>query len=121
MKSSEAMLAIILDHGMAQLGDSFVNFVYSLALTRRFGRPVGKKISDKDLAEAARKAELRALLPSRTNRGDVANSVEALLVYMWLNHLMTIDEMVEVISLHDETPLGFAKVVQTALEKLRNT
>lgn len=120
MKNSEAVLGIILDHDMAQLGDSFVNLVYSLALTRRYGRPMGKRISDRDLAEAARKAGLRSLLPNRTNRGDVANSVEALLVYVWLNHLMTICEMVEAINSHDETSEGFAKLAERALQKLRN-
>ena len=117
-RSSKGILVVILDHQLAQLGDSLVNFVYSLALTRRYGKPMGKKISDSVLAEAARMADLRRLLPRRTSKGDVANSVEALLVHVWLNQLITIDEMSTIIQRTEQAPVAFAELAKIALQKL---
>ena len=112
------MLRILLDNRLAQLGDSFVNFLYSLALTRRYNRPVGRRISDKALAEAARLADVRQLLPKRTRRGNVANSIEALLVHVWLNRLMTIDEMTSILQAIEPDSKAFAEVTRMALQKL---
>jgi len=111
-------LRILLDNRLAQLGDTFVNFVYSLALTRRHNRPVGKRISDKALAEAAQLADIRELLPKRTKRGNVANSIEALLVHVWLSRLMTIDEMTSILQATEPDSKAFAEVTRKALQKL---
>jgi hypothetical protein len=110
---------ILLDRKLAQFGDSFVNFVYSLALTRNKGIPVGTKVSDKILASAAQKAGIRKLLPKRTSRGDVSNAVEALVVYAWLRHHMTIDEASAILEEQMDSPSdAFAALSKKILEKL---
>ncbi len=118
MSRSERLLRILLDNQLAQLGDCFVNLLYSLALTRRYNKPTGKRISDKALAEAAQLAGIRQLLPKRTKRGNVANSIEALLVHVWLNRLMTIDEMTTILKSTQPDPKAFAEVTKIALQKL---
>ena len=115
----EELARILTDKGLAQFGDSFLNFAYSIALTRTRGKPRGFKVQDKILAEAAVKAGLRKLLPRRIGRGEVANGVEAVLGYVWLEKLVTLDEVVTVLS--DESYLipseNFARVAKMALAR----
>src|SRR3989449_8439188 len=90
---------MLTDTGLAQFGDSLLNFAYSIALTEATGRPRGTKVPDKILAEAAARAGLRKRLPRRVGRGDVANSLEALLGHVWLQKLITLDEIVSCLRL----------------------
>jgi len=117
----EELTRILTDKGLAQFGDSLLNFAYSIAVTRTTGKPRGFKVQDKILAEAAIKAGLRKLLPRRVNRGEVANSVEAILGYAWLGKLVTLDEVVN--SLSDESYLipseNFARLAEMVLSRVR--
>ncbi|GEM_PF-526937 len=88
---------LLKDRGLAQLGDAYVNFICSLAASISEGRPRGLKVSDAVLAEAAKKCGARALLPKRSKRGDVANAVEALLVYAWIAGIERMDDAVEIL------------------------
>lgn len=116
---TEELTQILLDRKLAQLGDSFVNLAYSLALTRSLGQPIGTKVSDKILADAARKAGIRKLLPKRTSRGDVSNAVESLVAYAWLHHYLTIDEASAVLEKQADAPSdAFAALSEKILEKL---
>ena len=80
----ESISDILDDHDLAALGDAYVNFVYSLALSMKLGKPVGRKVDSSTLALALRKADLRKLLPSRTDRHRQADAAESLIVYAWL-------------------------------------
>ncbi len=118
--SQQELSRILSDKGLAQFGDSFLNFAYSISATRKNGRPKGSKVPDKILAEAAVKAGLRKLLPRRIDRGEVANSVEALLGYAWLEKQVTLDEVVGLLS--DESFLipseTFAQVAKMVLTRV---
>jgi hypothetical protein len=110
---------ILNDKGLAQLGDSLVNFAYSVSLTEKNGRPVGTMVSDKTLAEAAVKAGLRESLPRRVGRGDVANSLEALVGFVWLERLVSLDEILECLRGEDLDPSqNFARLAELALARV---
>jgi hypothetical protein len=97
---------------LARLGDAYINFLLSLALTEATGSPVGIKVSDKTLFEAAKKSGIRAFLPRRMKRGEVANVVEALIVHSWLKKSFSIDEMIQILSTHlDNMPDAVAKLL----------
>ena len=117
----EDLARILKDKGLAQFGDSLINFAYSVAVTRSAGKPSGFKVQDKVLAEAAVKAGVRGLLPRRVSRGEVANSVEALLGYSWLNKLVSLDEIVSYLS--DELYLisseKFGRLAEMTLARLK--
>jgi len=81
---------ILTNTGLAQFGDSLLNFAYSIAITETTGRPRGIKVQDKILADAAAKTGLRKRLPKRIGRGDVANSLEALLGHVWLQKMIAV-------------------------------
>ena len=118
--NDEDLGKILTNTGLAQFGDSLLNFAYSIALTETTGRPRGTKIQDRILAEAAARAGLRKLLPRRVGRGDVANSLEALLGHVWLQKMTTLEEIVACLKTENLDPSkNFSVLAEVALSKLR--
>jgi hypothetical protein len=117
----ETLARVLVDKGLAQFGDSLLNFAYSKALTETTGKPMGTKVADKVLAEAAVKSGLRKLLPRRVGRGEVANGLEALLGHSFLEKRVTLDEVVS--CLKDESNMipseNFARLAELALARFR--
>ena len=109
---------VLTDQKLAALGDAYVNFVYSVALSKRMGEPMGAKVESRLLAEALRKAGLRNLLPSRTDRHKQADAAEALIVYAWIRNAMTIEEGVRILEKHDNMVEAFCFLLLTARRKL---
>jgi hypothetical protein len=96
-----------------------VNFVYSLALSRKMGKPSGKKVKGAPLAEAVRKAGLRRSLPARIDKHVLSDAAEALLVYAWLNNFITLEQSVEALEKTDDLEDGLTRLLLTAKEKVR--
>lgn len=110
---------IIVDKGLARLGDAYINFIYSVALTEIEGTPTGVKVSDRILAEAAKSSGLRNLLPKRTGRNDVANAVEALLVHAWHEKLMTSEEAIEIMKNYTDPKESFTHLIETVIKRMQ--
>jgi hypothetical protein len=103
MNNEETLRQVMRDKQLASLGDAFVNFVYSLALTQANGKPESVKVSDRILAEAFRLSGLRKYLGTRISKKDLANASESLLVDAYRKKLLTIEESVRILS---EDPNG---------------
>jgi hypothetical protein len=102
---------VMIDRDLASLGDAFINFAYSLALSNRKGKPAGAKVKGTLLAEALRRAGLRGEFPSRASSHDLADAAEALIVYCWLHGYLTLEEIVSVLE-KTETPVdGLTKLL----------
>ena len=110
--------AILQDRKLAALGDAYVNFLYSLALSKRKGEPKGSKVEGRLLAEALKRAGFRALLPSRTDRHTQADAVEAFMVYAWLLEAISLEESVTVLETTDDLVEGFCSLLLLAKKKL---
>jgi ribonuclease III-like protein len=120
MLDDQNLPGLLTDKGLAQFGDALLNFAFSLALTETTGHPRGTKVSDRTLAEAAVKAGLRKYLPRRIGRGDVANSLEALLGYVWLKKLLTLNEILVCLKTESFTQTqNFAQLAELALARLK--
>jgi hypothetical protein len=118
--NDEDLGRILTDTGLAQFGDALLNFAYSIVLTETSGRPRGTKVQDKILADAAATAGLRKHLPRRVGRGDVANSLEALLGHVWLQKMITLEEIVACLKTEHLAPSeNFSVLADVALSKLR--
>lgn len=112
----ENLKAVLTDHDLASLGDAFINFTYSLALSNRRGRPSGAKVKGTLLAEALRRAGLREYLPSRMTSHTLADAAEAVIVYAWLNDHITLEETVATLENNKDPVEGLGQL----LEKIKN-
>jgi hypothetical protein len=107
------------DKQLASLGDAFVNFVYSLALTKIRGSPQAVKVSDRALSEAFKLAGLRQYLGTRISKKELANASESLLIDAYRKRLITIEESVAILSQNpDGLEAGLADLLKAAVERL---
>ena len=102
---------VLVDHELASLGDSYVNFVCSLAISNRRGNPFGTKVKGSVLAEALRKVGLREFLPSGMSRHSLADAAEALIVYAWLSRWVSLEESVETIGRQSDPVEGLTELL----------
>jgi hypothetical protein len=86
------------DKGLAQLGDTMINFAFSVAKTARTGYPTGARVDNQVLAQAARQSGLRDIMRSRLDRHDIADAAEAVLALAWLRDLISIEELVAMLA-----------------------
>jgi len=113
IKTHENITEVLTNHKLASLGDAYINFVYSLALSNRKGQPSGAKVKGTVLAEAIKKAGLREYLPSRMTRHMLADAAEALIVYAWLHNCITLEESVATLEKTDDPIDGFSQLLAT--------
>ena len=109
---------VLMDQKLAALGDAYVNFIYSVALSKRKGEPTGAKVDSRLLAEALKKAGLRRLLPSRIDRHKQADAAEALIVYALVRGSMTMEEGVSILEQGEDMVEAFCSLLLTAKRKL---
>ena len=122
MNEPSTIRQIMYDKRLASLGDAFVNFIYSLALTELRGAPEGIKVSDRDLAEAFRLAGLRNYLGTRLSKKDLANASESVLAEAYRRNLLPIEESVRIITQNQEGPkAGLSELLKLAVKRLRAT
>ena len=117
--SSETIRHVVNDKQLASLGDAFVNFIYSLALTKINGRPQATKVSDRILSEAFRLAGLRAYLGTRLSRKDLANAAESLLAEAYRRQLISIEESVSILTQNpDGLEAGLSNLMKLAASRI---
>ena len=117
----ENLSEILTDHKLAKLGDAYVNFLYSLAVSKKTGEPAGIKVKGRLLADAFKKAGLRKFLPSRMDRHKQADAAEALIVYAWIHSSMTMEEGLEILEQNENSLEAFSCLLLTAKMKLEKT
>jgi len=90
------------DKGLAKIGDGIVNLTYSVAksivLTRNNKNNnsirTGIKVSKIILANALKEADMKRFAKSRADAHDLADTVEALIAYIWFIKKMTIEDII---------------------------
>ncbi|MGW8288684.1 MAG: ribonuclease III family protein [Candidatus Bathyarchaeia archaeon] len=108
---------VLMDQKLAKLGDAYVNFLYSMALSKKKREPAGTKVQGRLLADAFKKAGLREFLPSRIDRHKQADAAEALIVYPWLLGSMTMEEALEILEQNEDTIEAFSILLLAAKSK----
>lgn len=109
---------IMLDKDLAKLGDAYLNFTYSLALSQRLRRPMGAKANNQNLAMALKRAGLREILPRRIDRHTQANAAEALIAYAWLKKILGLEECLRVLRMNENPMDAFAELLQEIGKRL---
>jgi len=117
LKSYDRLEELLLDKDLAGLGDSYVNLVYSLAMSQENGRPMGAKVNNQVLARAVEASGLRKWLPHRVDRHARGNAAEALLVFAWLQGILEMDKCIKVLCQKDPVE-AFAVLLRQILDKL---
>ncbi len=90
------------DKGLAKIGDGIVNLTYSVAksivLTRNSKNNktirTGVKVSKTILANSLKEADMKKFSKSRADAHDLADTVEALIAYIWFIKKMTIEDII---------------------------
>jgi uncharacterized protein YfaQ (DUF2300 family) len=118
-KTYRNLTEVLTDHRLASLGDTYVNFAYSLAQSNRNGEPTGARVKGHTLAEALKKAGLREHLPSRMARHTLADAVEALIVHAWLHNHLTLEEAVTTLEKTDDPIEGFSRLLTTIKKRVK--
>lgn len=123
---------ILMDKGLARLGDAFVNLIYSTAKTKAKGRAIGERVQDRVLSHALEIAKLP--VQRRLSHGDRGDAVEALLAYAWMQNILPLDEAVTVLyttisgaryeskSFEREiSAKAFSKLIKLAVERIERS
>jgi hypothetical protein len=118
IQQHESLSEVLMDQKLAKLGDAYVNFLYSLAVSKKTGEPAGIKVKGRLLADAFKKAGLRKLLSSRVDRHKQADAAEALIVYAWARGSMTMEEGLEILEQNDDSVEAFSCLLLTAKMRL---
>ncbi len=119
LKTYQTLAQVLTDKKLAALGDAYANFVYSLAISKKLGKPFGKKVKGAPLAAALRKADLRKFLPSRIDKHDISDAAEALLVYGWLKEALTLEESVDELTKSEDLETGLARLLRMSAKQVK--
>jgi len=118
LKSYDTLKELLLDKDLAGLGDAYVNFVYSLAMSQKRGHPMGAKVNNQVLADAVEKSGLRMFLPHRVDKHVRGNAAEALLIFAWLQDIHEFQDCIKILNKEDDLARAFAVLLHDVLEKL---
>jgi hypothetical protein len=118
VKPYRDLAEVLADKRLASLGDSYINFVYSLMLSNRKGKPVGLRVKGKMLAEALKRAGLRKYLPSRMTKHTLADAAEALIIYGWLHKFITIEKSVAIMEKAEDPIEGLSQLLSTIRNRI---
>ena len=110
---------VLIDQKLAKLGDAYVNFLYSLVLSKRNREPTGIKVKGQVLSNAFRIAGLREYLPSRIDRHKQADAAEALIVYSWIKNLITLKKGFEILLNNNDEVDAFSNILIEAKTKFK--
>lgn len=119
LKQYNNPVGILGDKKLAALGDAYINFVYSLAMSRKLRKPFGKKVKGTPLAQAVRDAGLRKLLPSRIDKHVLSDAAEALLVFGWLKGALTLEQSVETLEKSKDLKTGLVQLLKKTAEQIK--
>ncbi len=110
---------ILEDHNLAKLGDAYINFTYSLALSNQKHKPTATKVKGAILAQALKNAGMRQCLPSHMTTHKLADAAEALIIYLWLNNQITIQETVKILTENRNQAEAFTDLLIKAKRDVR--
>jgi hypothetical protein len=83
---------------LSGVGDSFVNLIYSIAVSNAVGKPVCKRASNYVLSEAVHRSGLREPAGPRVDRHKLADYAECQIFNAWVKGSTTIEDCVEILT-----------------------
>ncbi len=83
---------------LSGVGDSFVNLIYSIAVSNASGKPLCRRASNYVLSEAIYESGLREIVGSRADRHKLADFAECQIFNAWLKEDVTIEDCVKILT-----------------------
>ena len=83
---------------LSGVGDSFVNLIYSIAVSNARGKPVCKRASNYVLSEAVYKSGLRESVGPRVDRHKLGDFAECQIFNAWLSETISIEKCVKILT-----------------------
>ncbi len=83
---------------LSGVGDSFVNLIYSIAVSNASGKPLSKRASNYILSEAVYKSGLRDSAGNRVTRHDLGDFAECQIFNAWLQEFISLEECVKILT-----------------------
>jgi hypothetical protein len=93
------------DKGLAKIGDGVVNLAYSVAKSifltdnsknKKIVR-TGLKVNRTILSNALKNANMKNFAKNRGDAHDLADTVEAIMAYVWLSNKMTLSDIIDIL------------------------
>ncbi len=124
--NSTSIKEVVKSTELAQIGDFLTNFIYTTMRIGIKGKKGSIHVWDRSLANAAKDAGLVKYFPNRFKRDKMADGVEALIAYAYFNSVISLSEMIDILSSwigDDDTIDKKIEVLacQTAFEKVLKT
>lgn len=93
------------DKGLAKIGDGIINLAFSVAksifLTNNSTNKkivrTGLKVNRTILSNALKNANMKEFAKSRGDAHDLADTVEAIMAYVWLSNKMTLSDIIDIL------------------------
>ena len=93
------------DKGLANIGDGVINLAFSVAksifLTNNSTNKkivrTGLKVNRTILSNALKNANMKNFAKNRGDAHDLADSVEAIMAYVWLSNKMTLSDIIDIL------------------------
>lgn len=93
------------DKGLAKIGDGVINLAFSVAksifLTNNSTNKkivrTGLKVNRTILSNALKNANMKEFAKSRGDAHDLADTVEAIMAYVWLSNKMTLSDIIDIL------------------------
>jgi hypothetical protein len=112
------------DKGLAKIGDGVVNLAYSVAkslfLTNNSTNKkivrTGLKVNRTILSNALKNANMKNFAKNRGDAHDLADTVEAIIAYVWLSNKMTLSEIIDILKNNFEGDLIKSQEVKSATQ-----
>jgi hypothetical protein len=83
---------------LSGVGDSFVNLIYSIAVSNANGKPLSKRASNFVLSEAVYKSGLRETAGNRVTRHDLGDFAECMIFDAWLRGNISLEACVKILT-----------------------
>ena len=93
------------DKGLAKIGDGVINLAFSVAksifLTNNSTNKkivrTGLKVNRTILSNALKNANMKNFAKNRGDAHDLADTVEAIMAYVWLSNKMTLSDIIDIL------------------------
>ncbi|MDQ1279977.1 MAG: hypothetical protein QG670_1239 [Thermoproteota archaeon] len=122
VKEHTSLSEVLQNKALSKLGDSYVNFVYSLAKSIKDKELINERVPSRILAEALKRANLRKYLPNRISRHDQGDAAEALIGYGWSQGLVSLEECVHILAQRGDDPIeAFVSLIKSTMGRLEVT